>query len=169
MAGKGLILPRGGPSLFATIQVRTFSLCLIIPNWEKNCLANQLASPPLRCPSNPALRGDTREEKLCRLRNRRERQGRAGASATPPDWRLPRPCVPIRCTPVPSRVRTHPRTDARTLPPPRPPAPALPETINWTFQAVLAPGGSSKPVQIPSDWYPQAKGCRLTGSGSRLG
>lgn len=36
-----------------------FSLCLIIPNWKKNCLANQLASPPLRCPSNPALGGDS--------------------------------------------------------------------------------------------------------------
>lgn len=125
--------PRGprAPSLFATIQVRTFSLCLIIPNWEKNCLANQLASPPLRCPSNPALRGDTGEETLCRLRNRRERQGRAGAAAKPPDWRLPRPCAPLR---VPSRVRTHPRTDARTLPQQRPPAPALPETSPQPFR-----------------------------------
>lgn len=43
-------------SLFATIQGHTFSLCLIISNWKKNCLANQLASPQLRCPSNPALR-----------------------------------------------------------------------------------------------------------------
>ena len=54
------MVPRGPRfALFATIPVRTFSLCLIMPNWEKNCLANRLASPPLRCPSNPALRGDT--------------------------------------------------------------------------------------------------------------
>lgn len=54
---KALMAPQGPgvPSLFATIQVHTFSLCLIISNWKKNCLANQLASPQLWCPSNPAL------------------------------------------------------------------------------------------------------------------
>lgn len=42
----------------ATTELHPFFLCLIIPNWkEKNCLANQLASPQLWCPSNPGREG----------------------------------------------------------------------------------------------------------------
>lgn len=54
-----------------------FSLCLIIPNWKKNCLANQQASPPLRCPSNPALGGDSeRRHTAASAQQRALRKGR---------------------------------------------------------------------------------------------
>lgn len=87
---EALLAPRGprAPSLFATIEARTFSLCLIIPNWEKNCLANQLASPQLRCPSNPALGGDTGEAAFRRLRAAGS-PGQGGAA--PPRWPRPLP------------------------------------------------------------------------------
>lgn len=37
-------------------------------------------------------------------------------------------------------------------------------SINWMYQAVLAPGGSLNPVQIPSGQFPKAKRHGLTES-----
>lgn len=51
-----------------------------------------------------------------------------------------------------------------------PPAPptnmSQDHSINWIYHAVLAPGGSLKPVQIPNGQFPQAEGRHLTGSGA---
>lgn len=122
---EALLAPRGprAPSLFATIEARTFSLCLIIPNWKKNCLANQLASPQLRCPSNPALGGDTGE---AALRLRAAGSPGQGGAATP---RWPRPCPGHHA----HGTRAHAATHALRRGHRRPPALARPEAEPQPF------------------------------------
>lgn len=39
-------------------------------------------------------------------------------------------------------------------------------SINWMYQALLAPGKFLKPVQIPRGQFHEAEGCRLTRSGA---